>query len=483
MLKAIVKDTAIYGIADFFFKLMNVATFPIFAYFFTVDQFGAYSLATTLTALLIVIFNCGMNPAVQRFFMDPETTKQQQPVIVGTGFLFLSCLTTLFGTFALLSAYQFRALIEARMQLSWVLLALAILSVLPTQIFRFCLQQIRLCFRPWQFAFLSALQSGLSISLSLFFVMVLQMGVEGYLLGGVVSFIAVAPISVWCIRKFLSWKGNWCLSKKLLCFGYPHIFSGIAAWLYASMDRWMLLEMGTKTDVGIYSTAFKIGTVLIFLNTAFQQAWSPRAMQLYRSVVDYRGIYSRVLTLWFYFLILAATGISLFAEEGLMILTTPEYWPAAKIIPYVAFGLVFCGTTLVTAFGVSLEKKTYHLSIATWLTAGLNFLLNFYLIPVWSVKGAAVATLVSYLVLTCYYLVCTQVLHPLPLETKKIICCMLLVPCSLIFVLYLQSYPWSFGLVAVKLCYLIAQLAIGVLIRIIYPMSLFSISVPLKRAS
>jgi O-antigen/teichoic acid export membrane protein len=83
-------------------------------------------------------------------------------------------------------------------------------------------------------------------------------------------------------------------------------------------------------------------------------------------------------------------------------------------------GVVLQGTTQITALGISLERKTYLLSIAATITALVNFVLNLILIPEWGALGSGVAILISYAVLTGLYLYWTQRLHPIPLEIKKL---------------------------------------------------------------
>jgi O-antigen/teichoic acid export membrane protein len=74
-------------------------------------------------------------------------------------------------------------------------------------------------------------------------------------------------------------------------------------------------------------------------------------------------------------------------------MTTPEpYWPAANILVIAIMGVVFLGTTKITALGISIEKRTRIFAVTAWLAAGANFLLNLLLIPDFVALGAAAAT-------------------------------------------------------------------------------------------
>ena len=52
--------------------------------------------------------------------------------------------------------------------------------------------------------------------------------------------------------------------KSSFKFGYPFIFTGLAFWLFGSIDRWMLSGYASLEEVGIYSVAFKFSTIILF---------------------------------------------------------------------------------------------------------------------------------------------------------------------------------------------------------------------------
>jgi O-antigen/teichoic acid export membrane protein len=82
---------------------------------------------------------------------------------------------------------------------------------------------------------------------------------------------------------------------------------------------------------------------------------------------------------------------------------------------------VVSGTTQITAVGISLERKTRLFAWAAWTTALANMVLNFAMIPIWGATGAALATFLSYTLLTGLYLMWSQRLHPIPLEKARLL--------------------------------------------------------------
>lgn len=421
MLKRLGKDAAIYGGADFLLKVVGFAAFPIYAHVFTVSDYGLMALLGVLAGLIGMMVNLGVNNSVQRFYWDPETKKGQHEVLISTGLrqLLAVGVTGLVALFAIL--YTVRSWIDTRYGIEWGLLVLALLTILPDQILQYALDTIRLHFTPVRFMILSFLKNIMGVVLGLFLIVSLDMGLYGFFGGALLASVLAVPLALWFIRKELVWQFNKEVAHKIFRFGYPFVFAGLAYWVFGSMDRWMLAELSNTAEVGLYSIAFKFAAVVTFVNGAFSQAWSPYAIKLMRDNENYRQIYSNIFSVWFFILATLGFTITLFSSELLMLLTPKEYWSAAPTMGVVAMGVVLFGTTQVTALGISLEKKTHLLTHGAWLTALINFLLNLALIPMYGAIGAAIATLISYAVLTCFFLYWTQRLHPIPLENRKLI--------------------------------------------------------------
>ena len=77
------------------------------------------------------------------------------------------------------------------------------------------------------------------------------------------------------------------------------------------------------------------------------------------------------------------------------------------------------------------------------ITALVNFVLNWVLIPKWGALGSGIAILVSYAVLTGLYLYWTQKLHPIPLELKKLAVSLGMMVVALALAWFANQVTWS----------------------------------------
>lgn len=463
MLTSLGKDVIVYGASDFVFKVLAFAVFPIYAHTFSVHDFGVLELLTVLSSLLAMFCGLGLNNAVQRFYWEPEISRDRQRSLVTVGLLLQAGLSTVLVITTLAGCYPIRNTLESSYGIRWVVVVLALVGLVPTMVIQFVLDVLRLHFASHRYMSLAFLRNILGVALGLLLIIEYGFGITGVFIGIAGAGVLAIPVGLWMIGRDLHARFDWQIARDLLQFGYPFVFSGVAYWMFGSLDRWMLAQLSTVEAVGLYSIAFKFATVIMFMNAAFGQAWSPWAMRLRTENHDYRKVYSQILVLWFVLLTMVGCFLSVFAKE-LLVLTSPEpYWPAANILIVAVSGVVFFGTTQITAIGIAIEKRTRIFAIAAWVAAILNLLLNLVLIPTLGALGAAIATTLTYFVLSTVYLYWTQRLHPLPVQWSQLLMVfivgLLVVPIALTLNTYESGLPIIFikllvpiGLMAVMWC-------------------------------
>jgi O-antigen/teichoic acid export membrane protein len=182
----------------------------------------------------------------------------------------------------------------------------------------------------------------------------------------------------------------------------------------------LLGKLSTLEQLGLYSVANSLVALTAIAITAFGQAWTPHAFQVYENEPQRAPIlYSRVMTYLLAGFGALAVGITAFAPDLLRILTDEPYFGAVAAVGPLAIGMVAQASTQVTAGGITLAKRTRYLAIHSWAAAGLNVGLNLALIPPLGMIGSAWATAISYVYLTLAYLVTSQRLWPVAFEVRR----------------------------------------------------------------
>jgi O-antigen/teichoic acid export membrane protein len=420
--RQLARDSVIYGGTDFVSKLIAFLSFPLIAAALSPLAFGALELMFTVTALLGMIANCGLNNALQRFYWDAQTQPAQRPALVSSGLAALSLL--LLGALALggiaVFAYTHWAQ-ENSPPLGWIGLLGGLVLMAAGQLVQYLLDVTRLHMAPWRFASIALVSRVMTAVAGVATVVWLGWGLDGLVVAQALVMMAAVPLGLYVVRTDLTWKVEQAVARKLMHFGHPFIYAGLAFWLFGAMDRWLLASMSSVEEVGVYSVAHRFASVILFVSLAFGQAWSPLAMKIRTDHPQaYRTLYVDILLVLLCAMMLLGGGIALFGPELVAWLMPIEYHGAGLVLSALALGLILQSTTQVTAVGISIEKKTYLFARLSWMAAALNLVLNLAMIPSLGAMGAAVATSLSYLFLTGAYLYYTQRLHPLPLPLRKI---------------------------------------------------------------
>lgn len=423
VLRHLARDSAIYGGTDFASKLIAFLAFPLIAAALSPLAFGALELMLTATALLGMMANCGLNNALQRFYWDAHTEPAQRPVLVSSGLAVLSLLllaATVLGGVALLVYSRWAE--DGRTPLGWIGLLAGLVLMAAGQLVQYLLDVTRLHMAPWRFAGIALVSRVMTAMTGVAAVVWLGWGLDGLVAAQALVMVAAVPLALYAVRSDLTWRVDPAAARKLVQFGHPFIYAGLAFWLFGSMDRWLLASMSNVEEVGIYSVAHRFASVILFVSMAFGQAWSPLAIKIRADhPQNYRALYVDILLALLCVTLLLGGGVALFSPEIIAWLMPAEYRGAGLALAALALGLILQSTMQVTAIGISLENKTHLFARLSWLAATLNLILNLAMIPSLGALGAAVATSLSYLFLTGAYLYYTQRLHPLPLPWGKVL--------------------------------------------------------------
>jgi O-antigen/teichoic acid export membrane protein len=188
-------------------------------------------------------------------------------------------------------------------------------------------------------------------------------------------------------------------ARRLLVFSVPLVIGGLGSMVLNAGDRYILLAFRGAEELAVYTLAGKFGGVVnMFVVQPFNLAWLPLLFRLEeRQRPEVLRLLVPYLTLT---LCLLVVGLCLFAGPVLRIMgSAAPYRGALPLMPWIGFGFVAFGLSLVFAGILALFQRTRTLSL--WLTAAalLNVALNFLLIPRLGALAAALNTLIAYCVL------------------------------------------------------------------------------------
>ena len=210
------------------------------------------------------------------------------------------------------------------------------------------------------------------------------------------------------------WRWSFPLARVLIKESLPLILSGLTVMIYMRTDQIMLGEIVGDTSVGIYSAATRISEVWYFIPLAICSSANPSIYAAKDKSEDlyYRriGQLLRVMTL---VSIIVAVPMTFLSGTVITMLFGNDYAEAGNILAIHVWASLFVFTGVATSSWFVAEGLT-HLSFRrTLMGAIINIVLNSFLIPVYGVVGAAIATIVSQAFAAFF----SHAIHP---KTRKI---------------------------------------------------------------
>ncbi len=196
--------------------------------------------------------------------------------------------------------------------------------------------------------------------------------------------------------------------KYALRIGIPMIPHGLAMILLARIDVSMISDMCDYSAVGLYTSGYTIGTLLMFVVNAVGNAWVP----LFNERLDAGDTAAirrdnRILMEAGCFMTVCFIAV---APEFVKLLYAKPYWESMWVVAPVALGTLcqYFYTNYVNA--ELFYKKTALIALNSCIAAGINIALNYIFIKSYGYIAAAYTTLAGYFILMILHYVATTYL-------------------------------------------------------------------------
>lgn len=387
--KKLFSNTLAMGIGQFSSKLLSFLLVPLYTAILSTEQYGTYDLVITTVTLMTPFLTLTISESVMRFCMD----KKCDPNHVLT----VGIIITLLGTVVMALLYPLLCRIEALGPVYSIWLIVFFFVINLHTIFTQFLKGIN---RVKFYSICGIISTFLSLTMNILFLVVFKWSITGYFLAATLSHLFVIIIIAFAVKLHKRLVNPIAIPKEtynqMLKFSVPMIPNSVSWWISNSSCKYMLLYFSSASVVGIFSVAYKIPSVLTIVTTIFISAFQISIFENFgneKSEDFFTNIYSAFSSLNIVvssFLISISKILAIFLYQN-------EFFSAWKVSCIIIFAYVFNSLAALVGTVYSAAKKTKFLFISTLVGAGTNVLMNLVLIPLWGMHGAAVATLISYI--------------------------------------------------------------------------------------
>jgi len=191
-------------------------------------------------------------------------------------------------------------------------------------------------------------------------------------------------------------KFNIAIAKQLLKSSFPLILSSISVVLYMRVDQIMIKELLNNKAVGNYAVAVRLSEIWYFIPGIIINSIFPaiiNAKKISEKLYYYR--FQQLYKIMVILAILISFPISFFSNEIINILYGSQYNEASSVLKIHIWTSLFVFLGLVSSKWFIIEHIEKYSFYRTILGLLLNIILNIILIPIFKIKGAAIATLIS----------------------------------------------------------------------------------------
>ncbi len=414
------KHALVFGIGNVLSRAVAFILIPIYTSYFSPSEYGISSLISSTYSILHLLLLLGLSTAIYKYYFD-QTTQNNQIKTITTATIFLATESILFciiGYF--LTPFLSQLILGSKEYVD--LIYLMILSLGFTNLQIIPLSLLRAQKKSTKYIIYSFFNSLLNISLSIIFIVVLELGILGLLLAQTITGFTFMIIGLIISREYIKFSAfDSSTLKRLLSYGAPLIITGLMSFVLIQSDRFLINFFLDVSDVGYYSPAYAIGTIINFIFVQpFQLIWLPSVFDSYQKQGS-TSYYRNMLT--YYFLIVSwfTLGLSVFSKEILLMFTSPIYQWVYVLIPWIAYAYLFYGLYMVVNIGFYVKGKTSNIIKIIMPAAIINILINILLLPIIGVYGGAIATLIAYVALFFLALYFNRKIMPIDYQWRRII--------------------------------------------------------------
>ena len=399
--KKFVKDVGLIGMTRLIIVLRGLILIPIIAKTLGASGYGIWAQVVVTIKLFAPFATLTLDFTFIRFFAgqkDKEAIQEGFYTILMTIFCWSSLLASVIFLLATpISTVLFKdAEAMGIVRLTAILVPLTSLNTLFLFYFR-TFRQMR------AYAILMIAQSFGEIALvfcSIFFgfgvygavysLLIMNILMNLFMLGKIVSQIGIKFPSFSKIRSFLR-------------FGLPLIPANLSHWMTDSSDRYVIAFFIGMGYVGIYSVAYRIGSLLLIFVIPLNIVMVPALSKSYDEgkTEEVKNLLAYSLKYLLILVIPAGFGLSILGKSLLQNMTQSELISSGwSVIPIVALSMVFFCIYQIIWQVANIVKKTKIIGII-WGIAGLtNLGLNIIFVPLIGILGAAISTLICFAMVT-----------------------------------------------------------------------------------
>ncbi len=424
--KQLLSQTAIYGLSSILGRFSYFLLTPLHTAMLSKSEYGINTHIYAIIGILMVVFTYGLETS---FFRFAGKDKENSESWFSTTHTFISLSTLIISAVILVFLKPISGMLSYSETPHIILLLLSILAGELLVVIPFA--RLRLRMRPLKFAGIRL--SGIAINILsnlYFFWLAPKLFASGYptpFFSGEIKveyiFIANVLSALLMILLFLptyiqtKWSIDKTKIKTLLIYGIPLMLAGLAGILNELIDRILIKPILNLDELGVYGAVVKIAVFMSLIIQAYRYAIEPYIFSTAKEK-NAREHYARIFDFLVVFLSIGMTGIAA-GLDYIKFFIDVNFHEGLHLVPYLLVSQLILGLIMHISLWYKLSDQTRYGMYLSGIGAVTTIGLNLALLPIIGIKGAAIANLVSHIIIFSISLYWGQKKYPVPYALGK----------------------------------------------------------------
>jgi O-antigen/teichoic acid export membrane protein len=388
------RHAAIYALGTALAKLASFIMLPIYTRFLTPADYGVLELLSMTIDLIGMLTGATLTASVFPFYSEHKASGKENEVITtaAIGVTCLAVITAVAGMFV--APFLSSTVLGSHGNPQYFRLFFLIYITQTAEIVPFLM--LRALHRSMLVVTLNLARLVGLLTLNVLFVVYFRKGVTGILYSNLIVSALVSITMMTLLFRTLGVSFSWSKFKQMARYAYPVAFVSLGNFFLVFSDRYFLNHFVGAAAVGVYSLAYRFGFMLsAFVFNPFQQIWGPQRFAIAKQP-NAREVYRRVFLYVNIALGIGALVIALFVRDILKVMATHNFWGAYRVVPLILIAQILHHWTAYNNLGLFLTKTTKKFAWGSAVGIASVLLLNLLLIPRFGLWGAAIATVIAY---------------------------------------------------------------------------------------
>jgi len=395
--KKLLKSLSIYTFANILNASIPFFLLPILTNTLTPADYGLISIFQLILSFSIPFTGLNVEGAVSREYFNEDKYKVNFSHYVSNAVLIVIAVSIVVLGLVVLSGEYIQQLTDFPAPWLWVVIVCAF----SNNISEILLAVWQVKYKSIQYSIFKIVKTLVELGLSVFLILCINKSWESRVNGQLIASVLFVLVAFFFLyrEKLLKFSVSKKNTIDILKFGIPLIPHVTGAVIITMVDRLYIAKMIGVSEAGLYAVGFQVAQIISLFQNSFNVAWVPwfygklneKSEETNLKIVKFTYLYFGLMI-----------GISLLLSVAspliFQLFIGPKYAKAIDFVFWISLGFAFNGMYKMVVNYFFYIKQTYWVSVITFLTAGINLVLIFYLIKMNGAIGAAQSTAIAFFI-------------------------------------------------------------------------------------